>query len=327
MVESAELKARLGEAARELGFDLFGTCRADPPESLSALRLWLDEGFAGTMGYMERSFEMRSDLRSLLPEVQSVIAVGMNCKQTNVPVPGRPRIATYALGRDYHKTIRSKLKRLARTVSDMSPGAVSRACVDSAPILEREYGQRAGLGWFGKNTCLINSHRGSFFMIGVVLTSVELEPSRPSAGGCGTCSKCIEACPTGAIVPNDGRWQIDARRCVSYLTIEHRGSIDPELATQMGDCTFGFDLCQDVCPFNEARPSQPLRGQPTRDPDFLDHKEFPSLLELTEMSQERWDVLTTGSALRRAGFQGIKRNARINLENAQDPSHGAQRRK
>ena len=295
-----EIKSR----AREFGFDLVGVCDARPPSTLEVFRSWLAAGFSATMDYLPRSLPLRSDPSALLPGVRSIIAVGLNYNQTNEPAPGQPRIARYALGRDYHKVLRSKLKRLAEGI----PGEC-RVCVDSAPILEREYANRAGLGWIGKNTCLINTERGSWFFLGLVLTTAELAFDAPAHGGCGTCTACIDACPTGAIVQVEGRWQIDSRRCISYLTIEHRGEIEPSLLDQVGDWTFGCDICQEVCPFNRPRDHQPLRARETSEPDFLARREWPGLVELAQISEPRWDELTRGSAVRRAGFEGLRRNA------------------
>lgn len=288
-----------------MGFDLVGICDPAPPWSISHFLSWLEAGFAGTMNYLPRSVPIRSDPAHLLPEVRSIVAVGLNYFQPLANDPGYPKIARYALGRDYHKVLKSKLRKLSTSL-----GGRTKICVDSAPILEREYAQRAGLGWYGKNTCLINTERGSWFFIGLLLTDLELERDTPAAGGCGTCKACIDACPTGAIVQLDGRWQVDSRRCISYLTIEHRGEIDSEL---VDDWTFGCDVCQEVCPFNKPRPHHSLRATETSEPDFLARRSWPPLSELAEISREDWDRLTAGSAVRRAGWEGLKRNAEIGL--------------
>ncbi len=209
--------------------------------------------------------------------------------------------------------LRGKLKRLATFLEAVAPGCETRVCVDSAPLLEREYAHLAGIGWFGKNTCLIDSRRGSWFFLGALLCSHRIEPDEPAIGGCGSCTRCIDACPTGAIVFDDDQWQIDSRRCISYLTIEHRGSIESELADSIADWTFGCDVCQEVCPFNEPRESQPMRATPAEEPDLLQERSWPSLVELAQITEPEWDRLTRGSAVRRAGYEGLKRNARINL--------------
>jgi epoxyqueuosine reductase len=303
-------------AAIRLGFDLVGVCGAEPPSSLTIFRRWLDKGYAGTMAYLWRSLGLRADPQRLLPGARSAIAVGCFYDQPNPPERGMPRIARYALGRDYHKVLRPRLRALERELVATFPSARSRICVDSAPILEREYAQRAGLGWYGKNTCLINSRRGSWFVIGLLLTTVELEPDEPARGGCGSCTRCVEACPTGCIVFEDGRWQINAERCISYLTIEHRGPFSPDQERLIGPWTFGCDVCQEVCPFNEIRPNQPLRAPQARLADFRRKRSWPSLRQLAVIQEPEWDLLTRGSPVRRAGFEGLRRNARANLDNA-----------
>lgn len=306
---------KIRQAANSLGFELVGVCSANPPQSIGQLEKWLADGMHGEMEYMETSFLLRSNLNSILPGVKSVISVGLQYYQPNETEVDQPRIARYALGRDYHKVMRGKLKQLSLTLSEDYPDHNWRPCVDSAPILEREYANRAGLGWFGKNTCLINSKRGSWFLIGSLLTTAQLDHDDPAIGGCGNCRACIDACPTGAIVQKEDRWQVDARRCISYLTIEKRGDFSKEEAAMIGDWTFGCDICQEVCPFNQPRESQPLRSNQTAEPDFLRHKSFPSLINLLELSKDQWDHMTQGSPLRRAGFDGLKRNARANLAN------------
>ncbi len=299
--------------AAALEFDPVGICEAGAAWSIDFYQEWLDRGYAGTMGYLARSVELRRDVETLLPGAKSVIALGLNYNQPDPWQPGQPRIARYALGRDYHKVLRGRLRELSRQI-EREHGGEFRVCVDSAPALEREWAHRSGLGWYGKNTCLINTKRGSWFFIGLLLTTLRIEPDNPAAGGCGTCTQCIQACPTGAIVEHDGRWQVDARRCISYLTIEHKGEIDPELQRGMGEWTFGCDICQAVCPFNQPRPHQPERAQFTTVEDFR-ARQWPSLAELAEISEEDWDQMTQGSPVRRAGLEGIRRNARINLAN------------
>jgi len=305
----------LKRKAHSLGFELAGVCPIDAPVHWSEYGQWLDRGFAGTMDYLQQHLAMKRDPRSLLATAKSIVAVGLNYNQDNPAEPGSPHFARYARGRDYHKVVRGKLRRLADWLDGEHPGGDHRACVDSAPILERDYANSAGLGWFGKNTMLINSQRGSWFFIGLLLTSLEFEPDSPAIGGCGSCRACIDACPTGAIVNTEGRWQVDARRCISYLTIEHRGEIEPELASQMGGWTFGCDVCQEVCPFNQPRESQPIRALETQEPDFLKLRMWPPLAEVAEIDDVRWDELTQGSPIRRTGLEGIRRNARINLKN------------
>lgn len=300
--------------ALALGFQSVGVCAAVPPAHLDAYERWLDHGYGASMAYLREHLPLKRDPQTLLPGAQSIVAVALNYSQPNPRRDGYPRIARYALGRDYHRVVRAKLKRLAQWIEAEYPDSRSRVCVDSAPILEREYANRAGLGFFGKNTLLIDAKRGSWFVLGLLLTTVRFEADRPSLGGCGSCTRCIDACPTGAIVNEEGVWQVDSRRCISYLTIEHRGAFTPD--ENIGEWTFGCDVCQEVCPFNEERATQPLRGAQTEERDFLRSREWPSLPELTNLDPEQWDELTQGSPVRRAGREGLARNARLNLAKA-----------
>jgi epoxyqueuosine reductase len=181
--------------------------------------------------------------------------------------------------------------------------------------MERDFAQLAGLGWYGKNTCLIDSHAGSWFVLGFLLTDLVLAPDVPAVGGCGTCRKCVDACPTGAIAFLEGRWQVVGSRCISYLTIENRGPLPTDLEAGIGDWTFGCDVCQEVCPFNQPRPTQPLRACDTNEADFLATRQWPSLLELAQIDYADWDHLTRSSPVRRTGWEGLRRNAAINLKN------------
>ena len=297
------------DVCRELGFDLVGVSPVQNSVSIHAYRRWLDAGFAGSMDYLHRHADLRGNPAGLLPGAQSVIAVGLNYYQNVEHLPEQTRVARYALGRDYHKVIRSKLRKLVRAL-EAERGGKHRICVDSAPLPEREIAHRAGLGWFGKNTMLINSKRGSWFLLGFVISTLEIEPDKPALGGCGTCSACIDACSTGAIVELDGRWQVDARSCISYLTIEH-----PEEADErVGHWTFGCDICQEVCPFNQPRNSQPLRAQVTDEPDFLTRTALVDvpLARVLTLTRDEWEKATQGSPIRRAGFNGLRRVAEIN---------------
>lgn len=302
------MKEAIREAALRLGFDQCGFASADPPETLDHLHEWVDKGYHGTMDYMRSNLPVRADPGLILEGVRSVVMVSLNYNQAPLP---QVKIARYALGRDYHRVIRGKLRQLIAEMDSLLPGESHRAIVDSAPFLEREYANRAGLGWFGKNTMLINSQRGSWFFLGAILTTARIDPDSPAAGGCGTCRACIDACPTGAIVPAGSNWAVDARECISYLTIEHRG---PQEKPTHG-WAFGCDVCQEVCPFNQPRATQPLRATTTTEADFA-AREWPSTAQLANLSEPEWDALTAGSAVRRAGFDGLRRNARLALDDA-----------
>ena len=305
------MRSSLERLAQELGFSTIGVASATSPMHTEFLADWLDRGFGAEMHYLRANLALRQSVEGLLPGCRSVIAVTLNYHRPNPTGGERVKVAQYALGRDYHKVLRSKLGVLARWLDTEQPGSRSRVCVDSAPVLEREWAHRAGLGWFGKNTMLIDSWRGSWFFIGILLTTVEIEPDAPSDGGCGSCKACVEACPTGAIVRQDGVWQVDSRRCISYLTIEHRGEIDSAL--NLEGWTYGCDVCQEVCPFNQPRASQPLRAQFTSEPDFQQTRDWPTLDEAANMTEESWHEMTLGSAARRAKVEAWRLNASMNL--------------
>jgi epoxyqueuosine reductase len=300
-----ELRAR----AKEIGFSSLGVASPDAEVHIEFYRRWLAKGYGAEMNYLATSAELKPSPTFLLPEAKSVIMVTLDYNQPTTSCPDSPKIARYALGRDYHKIIRKKLKMLAAEL-----GGANRICVDSAPLLERDFANLAGLGWFGKNTCLIDSRRGSWFLIGALLSSETFEPDSPALGGCGTCKKCVDACPTGAIVFEEDRWQVDARKCISYLTIEHKGPLPSEYKPRLAGWTFGCDVCQEVCPFNAPRDSQPVRGAFATDPDLLRTRDWPNLSHLSQISDEDWDELTRGSPVRRAGPTGLRRNANANLE-------------
>ncbi len=303
---AAEIKA----AALRLGFANVGICSAHPAAGIDFYEGWLNRGNAATMDYLARHLDAKRSPTSLLPGCNSIIAVALNYYQPLGVEPSVPRVARYALGRDYHNVIRGKLKALA----GLFPAATTRVCVDSAPLLEREYAHRAGLGWFGKNTMLIDSRRGSWFLLGFVLTTLKLESDAPAEGSCGTCRACIDACPTGAIVFEDGRWQVNSSRCISYATIEHKGDHD----LNPHGWTFGCDICQEVCPFNQERVSQPQRAQITTEPDFMARREWPELEQLAQIEAGHWENISRGSPLRRAGVDGIRRNAQKVLGRTKD---------
>ena len=205
----------LKSLAEELGLQL-GVCAAQPPPHWEAYRSWIEKGAHGEMHYLANHLEMKRHPENLLEGCRSVIAVALNYNQPNPRLPGKPRIARYALGRDYHKVLRGKLAKLQRYLEVTRTEGRYRICVDSAPLMERDFAHLAGLGWFGKNTCLIDSKRGSWFVLGFLLTTLELEPDQPAIGGCGTCTQCVDACPTGAIVFEEGRWQVIGHRCMVW---------------------------------------------------------------------------------------------------------------
>ena len=231
------------------GFDRVGFAVAAPVADFPRFESWLDAGHAGGMDWLHRHRALRADPRELLPEARSLILVSMNYHRPSEDPPGagRGRVSRYARGRDYHKTLRGRLRKLEEVLREEYGAAFTRICVDSAPLLERSLAAAAGLGWIGKNTMLIDERLGSWTFLGALLCDLDLPPDLPVADRCGSCTACLDACPTQAF-PEPGL--LDARRCISYLTIEHKGEIADELAAKMDDHIFGCDICQDVCPWN-----------------------------------------------------------------------------
>jgi epoxyqueuosine reductase len=313
--QSAE---RLKRAARDEGFELVGVCDAVPPPHLDAYLSWVAAGRQAGMGYMERNAHVRADPALLLPGAKSILAAGMNyAPPPSIALPKTGRVARYALARDYHKVLRGKLRKVGESLSSDHPESTWRVVVDSAPILEREYAHLAGLGWFGKNTCLINTKRGSWFVLGFLLTDVAFAADEPAIGGCGTCTLCIDACPTGALVVQPDRpvCVVDSNRCISYLTIEHRGVFSDGQREMVGEWLFGCDVCQEVCPFNQPRESQPLRAAETTEADFFPRPEnvLLSAEEVLAMDEREFVKRFAGSPLMRAGYAGMRRNAAATL--------------
>ena len=290
-------------------------------------RRWLNDGYNGEMDYLARpdAVARRGDLRGTMAPVRSVVVVGLDylnetrgeeASDASVGV-----VARYARGRDYHAVVKAKLVDLAERIQGFTERPLtSRAYVDTGPILERELAQRAGMGWFGRNTMLIHPRRGSWFFLGVLLLDVELEPDAPfPLDHCGSCTRCLDACPTGALLGRDdeGAPVMDARRCISYLTIEHRGAIPRELRGAIGNRIYGCDICQDVCPFNA-----PKLVEITREPDLQarEHVAGRLLIDLMEMDEIAWDDFSRGSALRRGKRAGFLRNVAVALGNWGSPA-------
>jgi len=306
------LAAGVKEKARELGFDLVGIAPASPSKYADHVRAWVASGQAGDMAFMYRRLDERTDPGRYLPGAQSVVCVAINYHVPLEPVPEAERaklgrVARYALGRDYHEHLKDRLYDLADWIRSVAPDARTRAATDSAPVSERELAVRAGIGWVGKNTLVIHPRLGSWLLLGEVLTTVPLPPDEPIADHCGTCTRCIDACPTQAIT---APYRLDATRCISYLTIEHRGEIALELRAKMQDWVFGCDVCQDVCPHNHRVPTatdpavQPIHPTGTLVLDKM----------LGWSHQEYWDA-TRGTPMRRVKLPVLQRNAEIAREN------------
>ncbi len=308
--------------AVELGFDLVGITSAEPSVFAAEYREWIGQGNAGEMGYLERSVERRLDPGELLPDARSIIVVGMTYYSDAEEGPGTPAtkegqgiIARYARGDDYHDIMTARLKELLAFLQGQAgAGIEGRVYVDTGPVLEREVARRAGLGWFGKNTMLINTRRGSYFFLGEIVTNVVLAIDNPAIGGCGTCTRCIDACPTGAIF---APYKVDARRCLSYLTIELKGAIPEEIRPAVaasGNRIYGCDICQEVCPFNQRR------AMPTSEPAFQARQvtKTPQLVDLLLMGEEEFRAKFKGSPVKRAKRRGLLRNAAVALAASDD---------
>ena len=310
---------RLKGHALSLGFDLAGIAAAAPSDGFERLHAWLARGYAGDMAYMAKHEQARRHPRSILPAVKSVLMVALNHGPLDArpsPAPDkalRGKVARYARGADYHDVLRRKLKALLDWVRREVPGAHGRGVVDTAPLLERDFARRAGLGWFGKNTMLIHKKLGSYFLLGALLLDVDLEPDEPfTANHCGTCTACLNACPTHAFAAPG---VLDARRCISYLTIELRGPIAEDLRAPMGDWAFGCDICQEVCPWNRKAP-------PGREPALQPHNDLAALdlMEIMGLSERDFRARFRGTALMRSKRGGLLRNAAIVLGNQGDPA-------
>lgn len=314
MQTPASLTSQIKTAAAETGFDLVGIAPAVTPVGFSRLKAWLEQGFAGEMGYIPRREAAYEHPQHVMPAVKSLIVVAVNYKTVNSQAIGvnEGRIARYAWGSaDYHNVLRTMLGQLADRVHELSPGCRTRAVVDTAPLLERDFAQLAGLGWFGKNTLLINKRQGSFLFLAALLTDLELEPDQPhETTHCGTCTRCLDVCPTQAF-PEP--YVLDARRCISYLTIELKSQIPAELRPGMQNWLFGCDLCQDVCPWNRKSPATPrAEFHPRADLNPA------SALGLLRMSEAEFLEQFQHTPLARPGWNGIRRNAAIVLGNHGD---------
>lgn len=306
--------ARIKTAAIEIGFDLVGLTHGGRLARAAYYRDWLDRGYSGRMAYLARHADLRESPEHLLAGGRSIICVALNYKQdapieSSTPPAATGQIAMYARGRDYHSVMKRMLWRLIERMRCEIPEPFeARPFVDTGPLLERELAARAGLGWIGKNTCVLNERLGSYFFLGEVVTTLDLPSDEPASDHCGTCTRCLDACPTRAFV---APYQMDASRCISYLTIENPGDIPAELAPAMGDWVFGCDICQQVCPFN-ARSPLATNAEITegRLPARID------LLQLLNLRSGQYRRLTKGTAGARASRAAWRRNAAVALANS-----------
>ncbi|MGH7929289.1 MAG: tRNA epoxyqueuosine(34) reductase QueG, partial [Candidatus Binatia bacterium] len=301
----AALSLGIKDEAQRLGFELVGISAACPPAHESSFADWLRRGFAGEMGYMERTASARRRPEELVPWAVSVVSVGMNYHTRPDRVPQndlpRGRVARYAWGDDYHEIMKQRLETLHERVKALCDFPVEgRAFVDSGPVLERDFAGIAGLGWIGKNTNLISPKKGSWFFLGELFLSIHLAYDKPIRDRCGRCDLCLKACPTQAFA---GPYVLDARRCISYLTIELKGWIPRHLRPLIGNHVFGCDICQEICPYN-------AKARPTSEPGFepRDGLHAPELIALLSLSQEEFGRRFRGSPIRRAKRRGFLRN-------------------
>jgi epoxyqueuosine reductase len=311
----------LAERAKALalagGFDLAGVATADAPRELAFFAEWIARGYAGEMGYLTAQAPRRGDLRTAFPWARSVISVGV---QYDTPHPysteadaGAGWIARYAWGDDYHEVMTAMLERLASALEAEIGPFRSRGYVDTGPIVERAYAAAAGLGAWGKNTCLLHPEHGSWFFLGELVTDLELLPDAPRPDMCGSCTACLEACPTGAF---PAPYQLDATRCISYLTIELKGAIPEGLRPGVGRQVFGCDICQDVCPWNRRRRHQAGSAFEPRHGNAA-----PDLDEMAGLDDAGFRARFRGSAVKRAKRRGLLRNVAVALGNTGDPAH------
>ena len=315
-----ELARAIRERAAELGFSQITISDVDFGAAERALLDWIAQGRHGSMDYMARHGALRARPAELQPGAQRVLSVYLDYlpagsgpdwrdqEWARLADPQAAAVSLYARGRDYHKVMRARLQRLAEAIAELAPGAVARVCCDSAPVLEVEAASRSGLGWRGKHTLLLRRDRGSLFFLGEILLGLPLPVDPPQAEHCGSCRRCIDVCPTGAIT---APYQLDARLCISYLTIEHDGPIPVALRPLLGNRIYGCDDCQLVCPWNRwARPS-PL-------PDFLPRQglEQSTLLQLWDWDEAQFLARTEGSPIRRIGYARWRRNLAVALGNA-----------
>ncbi|MDC1312354.1 tRNA epoxyqueuosine(34) reductase QueG [Burkholderiales bacterium] len=315
--EAVQLKSQIKEIAAELGFDDVKIANCDLSESAPRLKEWIDNGYAGDMDFIANRLDMKVDPEKLVHGVKRIISLRMNYFQPRdnsmrgldfLACPDKGFVSSYALGRDYHKVIRKRLEKVARNMQSIIGPFGYRVFTDSAPVMEVELAVKSGLGWRGKHTLLINKDVGSWFFLGEIYTDLDLPVDNAEAEHCGTCRRCIDICPTNAII---GPYKLDARRCISYLTIEHKGSIPKEFRKLIGNRIYGCDDCQLVCPWNKYASVTEITDFNARDP--LDGKTLVSFFSWTEV---QFLQFTEGSAIRRIGYERWLRNVACALGNA-----------
>ena len=314
LVNQTEKTCFVRDLATEQGFDRVGIAPAERVERADYLRQWLAAGMSGEMEYLHRYFDKRVEPAKLLEGARSVIVVALNYYQDSPPPPTdgpHGRVARYAWGDDYHEVLKKKLWGMADRMREAITEPFDiKPCVDTTPILEREFAMSAGIGWIGKNTMVLHQQLGSYFFLGELVTTLELDYDEPATDHCGSCTRCLDACPTAAFPE---AYQMDARRCISYHTIELRGDIPEEFNKSIGDWVFGCDICQEVCPFNHSPPQ-------TTEPQFAIRSPgpHPPLRDILNWQVADYRRTLKGSAMKRARLDMLQRNARIALSNTED---------
>jgi len=308
--------------ATQVGFDLSGVAAPRKGLDFDRYQSWVDRGFAGEMRYLtDHRAALRNDPEALLPGVRSIICIGLIYNgpepySTQFSDPERAWISRYAWGADYHDVLRDKLEALAAKLLEVRELSW-RSCVDTAPLLERSIARDAGLGWIGRNTCLINQQKGSWFFLGELLTTLDIAPDQAPPDRCGTCTRCIDACPTAAIVPSpSGGFELDATQCISYFTIELRSAIPESQRAATGHHIFGCDICQDVCPWNR-------RAEKTAEPSFAPREFAPPLEKLANLTEEEFRTMFRSSPIKRSRYSGFLRNVAIAMGNSGLPKFRA----
>ncbi len=319
--DSAQLAESIRGEARRLGIEQVGFCSVEPGRERERLAEWLARGYQGSMAWLARDPERRSDPRRLLPAARTALVVAVGYDSAAPRTLDRAHgdatgwISRYAWGDDYHNWLTRRLRKLARWIDDQTSGAAAaKVYVDAGPVMEKPLAERAGLGWIGKNACLISPRVGSFVFLGVILLAVEIPPDEPGVDRCGTCRACLDACPTNAF-PEP--YVLDARRCISYLTIEHPGEIDAALEPAINTHVFGCDLCQDVCPWNGRSPPSAAREVAPRAGNFA-----PDLAALATLDEAGFAARFAGSPVKRTKRAGLQRNAAVALGNAAHAAAG-----
>jgi len=302
MENASVITRKIKEYALSMGFDACGICRAEPVDTQQQKSLdeWLEKGYQADMDYLSRNTDIRKNPALIMEEAKSIICLALNYYPSIKRPASAPRFAYYSYGKDYHDVLKNKLRELSAYIKENFPHVSTREFVDTAPLLERYWAAKAGIGFIGKNTLLILPRKGSYFFLGEIVLDIDLDYDKPLDISCGKCTRCLQACPTQAIIENG---LIDSQKCISYQTIEKRGEMDGHILPKLKNNIYGCDICQQVCPFNRF-------AQPTQVEEFIPSAEFLSLdyEQLQNLSVEEYRRIFKGSAVKRAKYEGLMRN-------------------